>query len=292
MNPRSGLSSRHHDTQGHSRSWCNYDFEMSPTYLDAILLSHRARAARDQRDWRARLEETHYDGPSFVLVLRQGSSPFIKVIAEVKRRSPSKGELAPDLDVAALARIYRDAGASAISVLTDREFFEGSLEDLALVRKSVELPVLRKDFTVSENDVLDAAEAGAGAVLLIVAALSDAELTSFLEVADTCGVDALVEVHDEDEARRALGAGARVIGVNQRDLRTFEVDPTRAEGVIASLPRDALTICESGVTSVADVERAAQAGFDAVLVGEAFVTALDTSAIVKAFSLVPSVQRA
>jgi indole-3-glycerol phosphate synthase len=270
----------------------NYHFEMTPTYLDAILTSHRSRAATDHRDWRARLDDVRYAGPSFVLVLRQGSSPFIKVIAEVKRRSPSKGLLAPDLDVAALAGIYRDAGASAVSVLTDEEFFEGSLEDLARVRKSVELPLLRKDFTVSENDVLDAADAGAGAVLLIVAALSDAELISFLEVAEAVGVDALVEVHDEDEAQRALNAGARIIGINQRDLRTFDVDSDRAEKVIASLPRDTLTVCESGIRTVEDVERAAEAGFDAVLVGEAFVTAADTSATVKAFSLVPTVQRA
>jgi indole-3-glycerol phosphate synthase len=265
---------------------------MTPTYLDEILASHRSRAQLDEREWRARIDEVRYSGPSFVLVLRQGSSPFIKVIAEVKRRSPSKGELAADLDVAVLAATYRDAGASAISVLTDQEFFAGSLEDLAQVRRSVELPLLRKDFTVSENDILDAALAGAGAVLLIVAALSDHELQSFLEVAERCGVDALVEVHDEEEARRALGAGARIIGVNQRDLRTFDVDVKRAERVIASLPRDALTVCESGIASVNDVERAANAGFDAVLVGEAFVTAVDTSATVKAFSLVPTVQRA
>jgi indole-3-glycerol phosphate synthase len=265
---------------------------MTPTYLDEIVASHRSRAQLDERDWRARIDEVRYSGPSFVLVLRQGSSPFIKVIAEIKRRSPSKGLLAPDLDVAALAAIYRDAGASAISVLTDQEFFAGSLEDLAQVRSSVELPTLRKDFTVSENDILDAAVAGAGAVLLIVAALSDDELQSFLKVAELCGIDALVEVHDEEEGRRALGAGARIIGINQRDLRTFDVDPSRAEKVIASIPRDALTVCESGIASVTDVERAAEAGFDAVLVGEAFVTASDTSATVKAFSLVPTVRRA
>lgn len=265
---------------------------MTPTYLDAILTSHRSRAALDQRDWRARTDEVHYSGPSFVLVLRQGSSPFIKVIAEVKRRSPSKGLLAPDLDVTALAGVYRDAGASAVSVLTDEAFFEGSLEDLVRVRTAIELPLLRKDFTVSENDVLDAAEAGAGAVLLIVAALSDAELRAFVEVAEAAGLDALVEVHDEVEAQRALDAGARIIGVNQRDLRTFDVDPDRAAKVIASLPRDTLTVCESGIRTVEDVERAAEAGFDAVLVGEAFVTAADPSATVRAFALVPTVQRA
>jgi indole-3-glycerol phosphate synthase len=265
---------------------------MAPTYLDAILESHRQRAAKDERDWRARVDEVHYIGPSFVLVLRQGSSPYIKVIAEIKRRSPSKGLLAPDLDVATMARIYRDNGASAISVLTDSDFFDGSVDDLDRVRKTVELPVLRKDFTVSENDVLDAAEAGAGAVLLIVAALSDDELVSFIELAEGCGVDALVEVHDVNEVRRALDSGARIVGVNQRDLRTFSVDLDNAASVMDALPRDCLTVCESGLAEVSDVERAAEAGFDAVLVGEAFVTAPDPGSVVKAFSLVPSVQRA
>jgi indole-3-glycerol phosphate synthase len=261
---------------------------MATTYLDTILDSHRRRAAQDDRDWEARVDQVRYEGPSFVLVLRQGSSPFIKVIAEVKRRSPSKGLLAPDLDVATLAATYRDAGASAISVLTDQEFFEGSMEDLIVARRTVSLPVLRKDFTVSENDILDAVEAGASAVLLIVAALSDKELTSYVELTDRCGIDALVEVPDAEEAARAVDAGARIIGVNQRDLRTFDVDANRAASVLGSLPRDVLTVCESGLSSVEDVEGAAQAGFDAVLVGEAFVTSPDPSALVKAFSLVPS----
>ena len=265
---------------------------MAPTYLDAILLSHRQRAAADQRDWRARVDVIRYDGPSFALVLRKGSSPFIKVIAEVKRRSPSKGVLAPDLDVAELAKVYRDAGASAVSVLTDEEYFDGSLEDLQRVHKSVELPVLRKDFTVSENDVLDAADAGAGAVLLIVAALSNEEIVTFIDLAESCGMDALVEVHDVEEAHRALDCGAKVIGINQRDLRSFEVDPEHAASVMDVLPRECLTVCESGLSTVRDVERAAQAGFDAVLVGEAFVTAPDPYATVKAFALVPSALRA
>jgi indole-3-glycerol phosphate synthase len=265
---------------------------MATTYLDTILESHRRRAQQDDRDWEARVDQVRYEGPSFVLALRQGSSPFIKVIAEVKRRSPSKGLLAAELDAAALAAVYRDAGASAISVLTDREFFEGSMEDLMLVRRTVALPVLRKDFTVSENDVLDAVEAGAGAVLLIVAALSDDELASFVELTERCGIDALVEVHDAEEAKRAVDAGGRIIGINQRDLRTFDVDSDRAASVLASLPRDVLAVCESGLASVEDVEVAAQRGFDAVLVGEAFVTSSDPSAVVKAFSLVPSGQRA
>jgi indole-3-glycerol phosphate synthase len=166
------------------------------------------------------------------------------------------------------------------------------MDDLILVRRTVALPVLRKDFTVSENDVLDAVEAGAGAVLLIVAALSDAELASFVELTERCGIDALVEVHDAEEAKRAVDAGGRIIGINQRDLRTFDVDSDRTAAVLESLPRDVLTVCESGLSSVEDVEVAAQRGFDAVLVGEAFVTSSDPSAAVKAFALVPSGQRA
>ena len=265
---------------------------MATTYLDTILTAHRRRASLDQRDWRERVEHIRHEGPSFILILRQGASPFIKVIAEVKRRSPSKGWLAEDLDVMELAKVYRDSDASAISVLTDNEYFGGSMDDLLAVRKAVALPVLRKDFTVSENDILDAVEAGASAVLLIVAALSDEELTSFIELTNSCGIDALVEVHDELEAKRAIDAGALIVGVNQRDLRTFEVDPDHAASVLASLPRDCLTICESGLSDTSDVERAAQVGFDAVLVGEAFVTASDPGATVKAFSLIPSGLRA
>jgi indole-3-glycerol phosphate synthase len=145
---------------------------------------------------------------------------------------------------------------------------------------------------VSENDVLDAVEAGASAMLLIVAALTDAELASYLGLAELCGIDALVEIHDAEEARRATDAGARIIGINQRNLRTFVVDPEHAASLISELPRECVSVCESGLTSVTDVERAADAGFDAVLVGEAFITAPDPSAAVKAFALVPSGQRA
>jgi indole-3-glycerol phosphate synthase len=264
---------------------------MEPTYLDAIIESHRRLAALDTRDWRARAEEIMYEGPSFTNALRQGSSPFIKVIAEFKRRSPSKGWLGANLDPSALAKIYRDGDAAAVSVLTDSEFFAGSLDDLRAVRRAIGLPLLRKDFSVCENDVLDAAEEGAGAVLLIVAALSDVELAAFVELAHRCGIDALVEVHSSEEARRALDCGAGIVGVNQRDLRTFEVDPERASKVVEALPLDCLTVCESGLSTVADVERAAKAGFDAVLIGEALVTSTDPGALLKAFSLVPSVPR-
>ncbi len=264
---------------------------MAATYLDAIVEHHRARALGDERDWRARLETLHYEGPSFLGALRQGAAPYVRVIAEIKRRSPSRGWLAQDLDAAATAALYRDGGASAVSILTDQEYFAGDLDDLRAVARSVDLPLLRKDFTVCENDVLDAAEAGAGAVLLIVAALSDAELVAFFQLAGSVGLDALVEVHDQDEVRRALDLGAGIIGVNQRNLRTFEVDPAHAATLTGSLPRDCVAVCESGMRDVADVERAAASGFDAVLVGEALVTSTDPAATLRAFSLVPSVTR-
>ena len=265
---------------------------MATTYLDTILATQRRRAAQDTRNWRERAESVRYDGPSFILVLRHGSSPYVKLIAEIKRRSPSKGTLAADLDAGDLAAIYRDAGANAISVLTDEEYFGGSLKDLVDVRRRVPLPVLRKDFTVSENDILDAVESGASAVLLIVAALSDLELSSFIELAERCGIDALVEVHDAGEVTRALDAGAKIVGINQRNLHTFEVDTHRAASLIDALPRDCLAVCESGLGTLEDAQRAAEAGFDALLVGEAFVTADDPATVVKSFALVPSSQRA
>jgi len=215
----------------------------------------------------------------------------VKVIAEVKRRSPSKGWLNENLDVAALASEYFAGGATAISVLTDTEHFSGAVEDLATVAATVPLPLLRKDFTVSENDVLDAAEMGASAVLLIVSALDDHELVSFLTLAHEVGIDALVEVHDRDEASRALDAGARILGVNQRDLHTFDVDRDRAASVIDSVPSSVITVCESGLRTSEDVVRAANAGFDAVLVGETFVTSDNIVETVHSFSRVPLVSR-
>lgn len=259
---------------------------MTPTYLDDIVDFHRERASRDQRDWRERLETSRFDGPSFRAALQDPTSTSIKVIAEVKRRSPSKGWIGEHLDAAALAGDYQEGGASAISVLTDGPHFAGSAEDLAAVRSVTSLPILRKDFTVSANDVLDAATMGASAVLLIVAALSDAELILYFDVAARCGLDALVEVHDSDEARRAVDVGALIIGVNQRDLRTFEVNPDRAQAVIKALPGDVVTVVESGLSSVKDVERAGAAGFDAVLVGETFVRSPHPASAVRSFARV------
>lgn len=252
---------------------------MVATYLDGIVAHHRERAARDQRPWRDRVDQVHYGGPALRAAV--GEALSVAVIAEVKRRSPSKGWIAQGLDAVALASAYEAGGAVAISVLTDTEYFAGCAEDLTAVHRAVGLPLLRKDFTVSANDVVDAAEMGAASILLIVAVLSDAELRLFLDVASRIGVDALVEVHDELETRRALDAGATMVGVNQRDLRTFDVDVERAARVARSLPADVISVAESGLASRDDVQRAADAGFDAVLVGEALVTSPDPAAAIR-----------
>ncbi|HET6914574.1 MAG TPA: indole-3-glycerol phosphate synthase TrpC [Acidimicrobiales bacterium] len=250
------------------------------TYLDRILESHRERAAADSRDVAA-LEASAASAPpvrGFESALRAG--PRVAVIAEVKRSSPSKGPLNPDLDPAALAAAYEGGGASAISVLTDTGYFGGSESDLRAARGATSLPVLRKDFTVCARDVLDARIMGADAVLLIVAALSDHELAELLGLARSLGLDALVEVHDEREASRALDAGATTVGVNQRDLFTFEVDTGRAARVAGSLPPDVCRVAESGIRDRSDVSLLAGAGFDAVLVGETFVRAAEPAAAV------------
>lgn len=257
------------------------------TYLDRIIASHRARAAEDARD-RAGLDAAaRSTGPArgFEAALRDGD--HIAVIAEVKRASPSKGPLNPGLDPAAVARAYERGGAAAISVLTDVDFFSGSDSDLRSASAATRVPILRKDFTVSANDVLDARVMGADAVLLIVAALSDGELAEFLALARSIGMDALVEVHDEPEAERAITAGATLIGVNQRDLFTFEVDTDRAVRVAASLPPEVCRVAESGIRDRGDVERLAGAGFDAVLVGESLVRGPDPEAAVAGLAGVP-----
>ena len=256
---------------------------MSATYLDDILTFHRARAANDTRRWRER-PIARSQRPSLVSALGEHRKHGMSVIAEIKRRSPSKGWLAENLDALDTARSYVAGGAVAISVLTDENHFAGSLDDLRAVSAGVDVPVLRKDFTVSANDILDAVDAGASAVLLIVAALTNAELLELLAVAREFNIDALVEVHDHDEARRAVDLGALMVGINQRNLHSFEVDTLRAESVLSSLDASIVTVAESGFSSVQAVVRAAHVGFDAVLVGESFVRSGDPRAAVASFS--------
>lgn len=252
------------------------------TYLDRILAAHRAQARADRRDPDELLDRARAAGTvrDFAAALRTGDG--IGVIAEVKRRSPSKGELHPDLDPAQVAAAYRDGGANCLSVLTDVEFFGGSPDDLRSARAAVSMPVLRKDFTVSAADVCDARIMGADAVLLIVAALDDAELSELHALAVELGLTALVETHDEAEVRRALAVEATVVGVNQRDLVTFEVDTDRAVRVASAIPDGVVKVAESGIRSPADAARLAGAGYDAVLVGESVVTASDPADAVRA----------
>ncbi len=252
------------------------------TYLDRILAAHRAAAAEDRRDVDALAAAARRQPPARGFAAALARATPMAVVAELKRASPSRGPLAREVDAAAVARAYREGGAACLSVLTDAEFFAGSVDDLAAARHASGLPVLRKDFTVAAADVCDARLMGADAVLLITAAFSPTQLRELVALADDVGIDALVEVHDEDEAQSALDAGARLVGVNQRDLFSFEVDHDRAARVAKVLPDGVVRVAESGVRDAGDVARLADAGFDAVLVGEALVTAPDPAAAVAA----------
>lgn len=256
------------------------------TYLDDILAWHRRRAAADTRNIAALRERAlqsqvarnpgrSVDSSRRPFAAALSASRRLAVIAEIKRRSPSKGDFETSLDPSAVAREYEHGGAACLSVLTDAPHFGGSPDDLHAARAATSLPVLRKDFTVSDADIFDAVLMGADAVLLIVAALTDDELQRLHALATECGLAALVEVHDEEDLARALAAGARMIGVNQRDLRTFEVDTHRAERLAAGIPPGVIAVAESGITGPPDALRCAAAGYRAVLVGEHLVLSTD-----------------
>ncbi len=255
------------------------------TYLDAILEWHRDRAKHDDRPLEALLERARAMPPArpFEAALRQAAADAdgLAVIAEIKRRSPSKGDLLPDLVAGPMASAYERGGATALSVLTDGIHFGGSSTDLMEASAATSLPVLRKDFTVWEGDVADARLMGADAVLLIVAALEQAQLAELVAVSHELRIDPLVECHDEAEVDRALAAGATMIGVNQRDLATFKVDGARAEKLAAVLPDHVVKVAESGIDGPESCRRLAAAGFSAVLVGEHLVTAPDPVAALR-----------
>ncbi len=255
---------------------------MGATYLDAIVARHREVAAADTRSLDRLVDQCAPLPPTrrFREVLRGRAG--LGVISEVKRRSPSKGDLFPDLDPAVLALEYEGGGAACLSVLTDTEYFGGSVDDLQAARAACSLPVLRKDFTVSPLDVVDARLMGADCVLLIAAALDYAELVDFHRLAVEIGLDVLVEIHDEDELDVALGAEAALVGVNQRDLVTFRVDHERAERMAGAIPETAVRVAESGVRGADDARRLESAGYDAVLVGETLVTSGDPGAAIRA----------
>lgn len=235
-----------------------------------------ARSVEPLEDLRARATVTGMPPPPFRRAL---TGPDVAVIAEVKRASPSRGDLAPGMRAVEQAARYREGGAAAISVLTEPDRFGGSLADLRTVA-ALRVPTLRKDFVVDPYQVWEARTAGAGAVLVIVAAVDDEALAGLLEACRQAGLDALVEVHDATEARRALAVGADLVGVNARDLRTFEVDPGVFGRVRPLLPDGVVAVAESGVSTPADVRRLADQGADAVLVGEALVTAQDPAGAV------------
>lgn len=207
----------------------------------------------------------------------------MSIIAEVKRKSPSKGHLSDVGDPSELAHLYQKHGARAVSVLTDSKHFGGSLEDLALVRKRVCIPVLRKDFIINPAQVLESRSVGADAFLLIASILEEEELASLISLGEDLGMTALVEVHSAPELDKALGCGARTIGINNRNLRTFDVDIRTCLEMIGKIPSGTTAVAESGILNCSDIARIASAGFQAFLIGEALVTSRDPGETIKTF---------
>lgn len=249
------------------------------TYLDRIVDQHRRTAAADERRLGELIARTAALPPTRGFRAALQAAPHLAIIAEIKRRSPAKGDLDRHLDAAALAADYERGGATCLSVLTDLEFFAGSAADLEAARDATALPVLRKDFSVDPRDAVDARLMGADAVLLIAAVLDPFELVELHQLATELGLDVLVEVHDEPELEEALNAGATLVGVNQRDLASFAVDTERAGRLARAIPDTVVKVAESGIRNGDDTKRLADAGYDAVLVGETLVTADDTGAV-------------
>lgn len=227
--------------------------------------------------------------------LRQSSASRPAIIAEIKKASPSKGLIREDFDVNWLAKRYREEGAAALSVLTDQLYFQGSLRNLEIASSAVDLPCLRKDFTVDEYQIVEARAHCADAILLIVAALTDSELKRFSDVAHGCSLDVLVEVHTRGELERALDvlgrSGADAIGVNNRDLKTFEVRMETSLELVDAIPQSVVRVAESGITSAEDIERLRAAGFDAFLIGESLMRQPDPGAALAALLAPTRVRR-
>lgn len=251
--------------------------------LDDIVAGVREDLDARRAAWpEARLAEAAATARTPIDPMPAFAAPGLSVIAEVKRRSPSKGHLAEIADPAALASAYAAGGADAISVLTEERRFGGSLEDLRIIRSAVATPLLRKDFVVEGYQLLEARTAGADLVLLIVAALDDARLADLHAQAIELGLTPLVETHDEPEIERALGVGARLVGVNARNLKTLDVDPDTFGRLVGLLPDDVVKVAESGVAGVEDAARLTGQGADVVLVGEALVKDGEPAAAVAA----------
>ena len=227
----------------------------------------RRPAATENLLWTTKAYGPRRDFADALRFPRRGS---IALIAEVKKASPSAGVIRPDFDPVKIAHEYEAAGASCLSVLTDEQFFQGSLRFLQQIRDAVQLPILRKDFIIHERQIVESIEAGADAILLIVAILNDEDLARFHTIARAAGLAVLVEVHDEPEMRRALAAGAEIIGINNRDLKTFTVDLATTE-TLAKLADGKIVVAESGINNSADVARVQRAGANAILVGESLM---------------------
>ncbi len=253
-----------------------------PSVLDEIIAGVREDTARREAALPVdRLRDACEEVPPAKDAEAALRRPGLSVIAEVKRSSPSKGALSEITDPAALASSYVEGGASAISVLTEERRFNGSLADLDAVRAAVDVPVLRKDFVVSEYQVWEARAHGADIVLLIVAALPDERLRDLMHLADSLGMTSLVEVHDEAETTRAVDLGARVIGVNNRNLKTLDVDTTTFARLAPLIPQERVRVAESGVRGPEEAALFSRAGADAILVGEALVVGGDPVAGVR-----------
>jgi indole-3-glycerol phosphate synthase len=247
-----------------------------PTFLETVVERTQASVAARKRQLPAtelekRLGPARRGRPFSEALIDEG----ISLIAEMKRSSPSKGPIRPGASVSEVVRAYERAGARAVSVLTEGEYFGGSLDDLVEARAACDLPLLRKDFVVDEYQLLEARAAGADAVLLIVAALSEDHLGHLMAVASDLGMDSLIEVHDEEEVETAVEAGAEVLGINNRDLHSLEVDLDTTFRLLADVPAGTVVVAESGITEREDVERLEQAGVDAILVGETLMRADD-----------------
>jgi len=253
-----------------------------PTQLDRILARTLStvteRKASADMPSLERLAAAHQPR-GFRKNLRQTATAAPAIIAELKKASPSKGVLCENYRPVEIARTYAAAGAAAISVLTDEPFFQGSLDDLTQVSRAVNIPVLRKDFTIDEFQILEARAAGADAILLIVAAHDDANLRTLNDAAQRSGLDVLCEVHNEAELQRAVDLGCEVIGVNCRNLKTLEVDLALHEKLVARMPSHVLRVAESGIRDAADVERLLRSGYDAFLVGETLMRQADPGAM-------------
>lgn len=252
-------------------------------FLARIVADRRRRVAEMERRipghaLRARLGSAPPGGRLERALRRAGPSAPLRLVCEIKRASPSKGVLRADLDPVAMARLYEQGGASAISIVTEPDHFQGELAWVDAVRPAVRLPILLKDFVLESYQLLDAAARGADGVLLLAALLSEVRLQLLISEARLLGLDPLVEAHDQEELRRALRAGATLVGINHRDLRTFEVDLETSSRLLPLVPPAATAVAESGLSTVADLTRLRGTRCDAVLMGEVFMTSPDPAA--------------